>query len=1008
MGRSNLKEKVLVVDDEPQVLDALEDTLEEDFWVLKATSPARALETLKKERNISVILSDQRMPGVPGHEFLARAREVSDASRILITAYSDIDAVIAAVNQGKIFGYVSKPWDRAALRIVVYKAAEHHSLLHELHEREERFRQLAENIRDVFWMMDANTGKGIYLSPAYEEIWGRSRQELRDHPDSWLEAVHPEDRAAIVGMHKGNGGEVGLSTVEYRVIRPDRSVRWVRERYFPVKDADGKVYRIAGVAEDMTERKEAETLLRQTNEKLSALVNSSPLAIGMLDPDANVLMWNPAAERMFGWSAQEVIGHQYPLVPEFEWGSFLAIFRKNMEGASVSGLEQRRRRKDGTMVDVALWTTPLEGADGRIFAGMFIMADVTERKAQEQKIARLTRIYAVLSGINSAIVRIHDRQTLFEEACRIAVQHGHFDVACILRYDPAEQTVAPVCWDGVPGDVEFMEKMTRTESSGAAAKAGTVGRAVSERRPVYCNDFALEPDVGLARWELLKRGYRSVISLPLMPGGNCFGVMVLYVKEKDVFDELELRLLTELASDISFGLEYIDKEERANYLAYYDPLTGLTNRAMFHERLDQYMQAAQRERARMALLVLDIDRFKTINDTLGRNIGDALLRQIAERLRGQVTDPNKLARIGADQFARVLPGIQHADDAARVIHDESKICFGPPFRVGDEELRISAKIGIAIFPDDGQDADMLFRNAEAAVKKAKDSGDSYLFYTEKMSEQVAENLRLDNELRKALENREFVLHYQPKVELDSGRISGLEALIRWNHPERGLVPPMEFIPVLEETGLILDVGEWALEQAAADYRAWREQYKGTPRVAVNVSAIQLRQHQFAERVNAAIRRHGDAVTLDLEITESNVMENIDGNMEKLLALKMAGLGIVIDDFGTGYSSLSYIARMPISSLKIDRSFIVGMTASLQSRLIVSTIISLAHALNLKVVAEGVDAEEQLDVLRELRCDEIQGFLFSRPLPANEILPLLEKSAPLRPRNRPPTGRTGKR
>lgn len=871
MGMAEALPSILVVDDETQVLSAIEDTLEDEFHVLTATSSQRALRLVEQEPNLSVILSDQRMPGGSGHEFLARAREISDATRLLITGYSDIEAVIAAVNEGRIFGYISKPWDAAALKIVVYKAAEHHALIQALREREERFRQLAENIRDVFWMVSADTGEGIYVSSAYEEIWGRSRKTLRENPESWLEAVHPEDQKMVLDTRAKMLSAASASATEFRVIRPDGATRWVRERVFPVCGQAGRVYRIAGVAED-----------------------------------------------------------------------------------------------------------------------------ITERKAQEEKITRLTRIYAVLSGINSAIVRIHDRQALFDEACRIAVEHGRFEMAWILRHDPATGSVTPVSWNGLSADIECVGELIRHAGSSVATDSGTAGRAVREQRPVYCNDLGEEPDAGLGRRELLRRGYRSVISLPLLAGGICVGVMVLYTKEPDVFDEQELRLLTELAGDISFGLEYIGKEEQANYLAYYDPLTGLTNRAMFHERLGQFIDEAGREDDRLALFVLDLDRFKTINDTLGRNVGDALLRQLATRLRTCVDEPSQLARISADQFALVFLKIRDANQCARLVEERMGACFREPFRLEGKELRVTAKVGIALYPDDGSNADTLFHNAEAAVKKAKKSADRYLFYTQKMTERVAEKLSLENELRRALENSEYVLHYQPKVELGSGRIVGLEALIRWNHPERGLVLPMQFIPLLEETGLILDVGEWALIRAASDYREWRDRGLAAPRIAVNVSTIQLQQKHFVERAKQAVGMRGQPVALDLEITETTIMENIEEEIGKLLDLKMAGFDIVVDDFGTGYSSLSYIARMPINTLKIDRSFIVGMTSSLQSRLIVTTIISLAHAMNLKVVAEGVDAHEQLEILRELRCDEVQGYLYCKPLPPDQVGALLAEKMFLLP------------
>jgi len=417
----------------------------------------------------------------------------------------------------------------------------------------------------------------------------------------------------------------------------------------------------------------------------------------------------------------------------------------------------------------------------------------------------------------------------------------------------------------------------------------------------------------------------------------------------------------------------------------------LANRTLFHERLEQKLAAAGREQHRVAVVVMDVERFKTINDVFGRQAGDDLLKQIAGRMRRYSVDPARLARIGADHFAAIVPDVRSAEDFARSSQTRMQQFFGEPFRVGDTELRVSAKAGIALFPDDGSDTDTLFSNAEAALRKAKAGGEPYLFYTQQMTERVAENLALETKLRRALENHEFVLHYQPKVDLESRKVVGLEALIRWQSPELGLVPPIKFIGLLEETGLILPVGSWALKRASLDHRAWTEQGLKPPRVAVNVSAIQLRQRDFVDIVERAIMEGVAPVGIDLEVTESLLMDDVQGNIEKLNAVRGLGVRIAIDDFGTGYSSLGYLAKLPVSSLKIDRSFIVTMNKDADAMTLVSTIISLAHSLRLKVIAEGVDDEEQAKFLRLLRCDEMQGYLFSKPLPATELVALLESS-----------------
>jgi EAL domain-containing protein (putative c-di-GMP-specific phosphodiesterase class I) len=340
-----------------------------------------------------------------------------------------------------------------------------------------------------------------------------------------------------------------------------------------------------------------------------------------------------------------------------------------------------------------------------------------------------------------------------------------------------------------------------------------------------------------------------------------------------------------------------------------------------------------------------------------------------------------MARVGADQFALLLPRVREEGSVARLVEKSMAAFFEHPFRLNDTVFRIAAKVGVALFPGDGADADTLFKNAEAALKKAKAGGDRYLFYTHKMTEAVAAKLTLETQLRQALDRDEFVLHYQPKVNLASGKLTGAEALIRWNDPRTGLVPPGRFIPILEETGLIYEVGRWALRKAIEDYLGWRAAGLGAVRVAVNVSPLQLRHRGFVAEIEQAIGIDPQAAAgLELEITESLIMEDVKHNTASLQAIRTLGVRIAIDDFGTGFSSLSYLSKLPVDTLKIDRSFVVDMTAGPQGLALVSTIINLAHALQLKVVAEGVETLEQSHLLKLLNCDEMQGYLFSKPLP----------------------------
>jgi diguanylate cyclase (GGDEF)-like protein len=483
------------------------------------------------------------------------------------------------------------------------------------------------------------------------------------------------------------------------------------------------------------------------------------------------------------------------------------------------------------------------------------------------------------------------------------------------------------------------------------------------------------------RAHAIARGFHSHVTLPLLVSETVVGVIGLYANESGFFDESEMKLLQELVANICFALDHIEKAKKLDYIAYYDALTGLANRSLFLERVAQYMRSAASGEQKLALFLVDLERFKNVNDSLGWPAGDALLRQVAQWLTLNAGDAGLVARVGADHFALVLPAVRQDGDLVRFLEKAMAAFLEHPFRLNDAVIRVCAKVGVALFPDDASDAETLFRNAEAALKKAKESGEPYLIHTRKMSEMVVGKLTLENQLRQAMDNEEFVLHYQPKVNLASGKLCGAEALIRWNDPRTGLVPPSQFIPILEETGLIHQVGRWALLRAIGDCLRWRRAGLAPVRIAVNVSPRQLRHRGFIEEIKQAVDIDAQAAAaLELEITETVIMGDLTGNIACLQAIRALGVGIAIDDFGTGFSSLSYLSKLPLDTLKIDRSFVLEMTVSPEGLALVSTIISLAHSLRLNVVAEGVETEEQSRLLRLLNCDEMQGFLISKAVP----------------------------
>ncbi|MGD9787236.1 MAG: putative bifunctional diguanylate cyclase/phosphodiesterase [Sulfuricellaceae bacterium] len=436
-------------------------------------------------------------------------------------------------------------------------------------------------------------------------------------------------------------------------------------------------------------------------------------------------------------------------------------------------------------------------------------------------------------------------------------------------------------------------------------------------------------------------------------------------------------------------------EERIAYLAHYDPLTDLPNRVLFQDQLGRLLVSSHRQEKPVAVLLLDLDRFKNVNESLGHIFGDQLLQQVAQRLRSVVHEEDLVARLGGDEYVVVLSDLGEAQNAALVAQ---KILdgFALPFSVDAQEISITASIGVSLYPDDGDSPDVLLKNAESAMYGAKQSGrNSYRFYTQSMNASVLSLLKMENAMHHALERGEFLLHYQPQVDIMTGRIIGMEALIRWQHPERGMVPPMEFIPLAEESGFIIPIGEWVLREACRQAKLWHDAGYRDLCVAVNLSAVQFKQSNLTDVIQGAAEAVGlDLRCLELELTESLVMHNAEDVIKTLRQLKSLNLQLSIDDFGTGYSSMSYLKRFPVDKLKIDQSFIRDISDDPADLAISQAIIALGHSLGLRVIAEGVETAAQLALLNANRCDEMQGYYFSKPVDAAAFTKLLDEGRTL--------------
>jgi diguanylate cyclase (GGDEF)-like protein len=606
----------------------------------------------------------------------------------------------------------------------------------------------------------------------------------------------------------------------------------------------------------------------------------------------------------------------------------------------------------------------------------------TRRRAAEREIARLTRSLKMQSGINGAVIRISDRDELLREACRLAYKVGGYDRVAMFMVVADGRSATP--WHSLGVEPPPGRSLpVITVGDGTEPDCTLTGRALRTGEIALCADLArTEPPIA-SRERLLEMGLRSLVALPLIVGGVRVAALALGSRETHVVGDEELSLLQDIAANLSFALRYLQQEGKAQYLTSFDPLTGLAKRALFCQRLDQRLRNREALESTPTVVAFDVMHLSKVNDSFGRHVGDLLLQVVAKRLKYHIADDERIGYLGGGTFVSVLPQEETSSENVTTLLENT--VFREPFHIEGRVLRTSFRSGIARSPADGRDGNTLAQRAEAALKRAKEAGEQYLHYQIEMHSDIAERLALEHRLRAALDERQFVLHYQPQVSLVTGLIEGVEALLRWQDPERGLVFPGQFLPVLESSGMIVAVGEWVLRQAAEDCLRWRGMGLGPLRIAVNVSAQQIRRRTFVEQVLAAARPCLDAKCgIDLEITETGLLHDVEGASRKLRELRTAGLRVALDDFGTGYSSLGLLSKLPVDLVKIDRSFITGLPEDKASVTLVSSVIGLASAFGLRVVAEGVETEGQLRILREMGCDQSQGYLHSRPVGAEQV------------------------
>jgi diguanylate cyclase (GGDEF)-like protein/PAS domain S-box-containing protein len=717
--------------------------------------------------------------------------------------------------------------------------------------------------------------------------------------------------------------------------------------------------------------------LNYEEERFRSTLDSAPVATLMVDNHGIIKMANQLARSLFRYQPHQLVGLPIEtLIPERFHQNHSGFRRQYINDPKQRmmgvGRDLFALRQDGTEFPAEIALNPVKTAAARFV--MVAVVDITERIEAEQQILRLNRTHKVLSGINTLIVRAQSRKVLCEEATRITVKEGKLFAALIVEYDHE----AGRC--NVLHAHAAAHKGIVTRQLSDFAK-DTILECLEKHCAVVHNDLRAKPHDDQFK-DLLALDIQAMAALPLtLPHESKKAAFVLFRHEPFAFDQNEMTLLQEVAGDVSFAIITLEKNQRLEHLTYFDTVTDLPNRVLLTDRLRQAMHQVDKRQDVLSILYVDIDRFKQVNESLGHSGGDEVLRQVAQRIRACISKADTISRWGGDEFIVLLPG-QGAAEVTAIANCITDELHSVIILDNGQELFISCSMGIAEYPFSGRDVDVLINGARSAMAAIKaHGGNNYQHFVPGSKDTQGDGLALETSLRHALAQDQFQLFYQPQIDITSRKVVGLEALIRWEHPTQGMIAPDSFIPLAEKTGLIIPIGEWVLREAC-------RQAVAAPglKMAVNLSARQFHQDNLVAVVQQILIETGmSPADLELEITESALIYNVESaiiTMEELIGL---GVSISLDDFGTGYSSLSYLKRFPIDTLKIDKSFITEVTTNPGSEIIVNTIIAMAHSLKLKVIAEGVETEEQLAMLRERGCDQVQGYLFSRPLPYQEVM-----------------------
>jgi diguanylate cyclase (GGDEF)-like protein/PAS domain S-box-containing protein len=821
--------------------------------------------------------------------------------------------------------------DREVLVFVaqhIASAIEHTRRADALRESESRYRQMFENNRAVKLVIDPENGAIVDANMAACDYYGYTRDELR-RMRIWDINVRGEEQVR---------GELGRAVsnertyFHFRHMLASGEIRDVEIHTGPIH-VNGRAL-LFSIVHDITERKRAEQAVHESEEKYRVIFDYAPVGIYQSTRDGRFVTANATLARMLGYeSVDELLTKNLDHDVYFDPRQREELLQRFEPYAYANSVELQWRRRDGTPIWVQVSAHGIRSSHGTLFFEGFVY-DISGRKQAEESVEAANEL---LRKQTAAITASMDGVGILDE--RLEFTYANDSLARLFGYpSPEELHGRSLC------DLYEPQEQVRFITS--------IIPLVEQR----------------GRWRGEATGLRrdgvnfpQEISLTALSGGG----MVCVVR------------------DIT---ERTYAEEQIKHLAYHDALTNLPNRLLFKDRLTVALSHAQRDGTCLAVLFLDLDRFKVINDSLGHNIGDQLLQAVAARVQACVRESDTVARLGGDEFTVLLPRLHRSDDAAPIA---AKIIEAVryPFHIEGREFFITTSIGISLFPEDGTDAETLIKNADTAMYQAKEVGrDNYQLFNAVVNAKALQRIALEHGLRRAMSSDELAVHYQPILDMRDGRVTGMEALLRWTHPQLGVIPPSTFIPLAEATGTMIPIGTWALREACRQAKAWHDAGHETLSLAVNLSVTQLQQADLVDRVRMILEETAfPAQLLELEITESSAMQTPETSIRTLFELKKLGLRISLDDFGTGHSSLSYLKRFPIDTLKIDQSFVRDITSDPDTAAIVTAIIAMAHSLRLKVIAEGVEYSEQANFLGRHDCDQMQGFLITPPVPADEFL-----------------------